>query len=148
MMEKAWSPKTLSQDYDAYRQRLSVEGARWAFAGVNFGSISQVSWTPSAMGSVVRLDADHTVMNAPLARLAAGSMAPSDVTATIDWGDGSPLVQASVVGHDYVAAQRQGRDPIAALGSHTYVQARDYHGTVTFSGAGSTWTAGFTVTGD
>ena len=67
ILEKAWSPKVLTQDYDAYRQRLSVAGPRWAFANVNFGTISQVTWSTAAMGTVTRFGVDKTLSDAPLA---------------------------------------------------------------------------------
>ncbi|MFG1911437.1 beta-N-acetylhexosaminidase [Kribbella sp. NPDC048928] len=147
ILEKAWSPKVLTQDYDSYRQRLSVAGARWAFAGVNFGSISQVSWTPESMGTTVRFGVDKAVSNAPLGRLAAGSLPPGEFTATIDWGDRSTAEAGSIAARDYIASQRQGRSVMTVSGSHTYPADGVYHGAVTYSRQGQTWVVPFVATG-
>ncbi|MDQ1499901.1 MAG: hexosaminidase, partial [Actinomycetota bacterium] len=147
ILEKAWSPKVLTQDYDAYRQRLSVAGPRWAFAGVNYGSIAQVTWSPEAMGTVTRFGVDRTVTDAPLGRLAAGSTPPGEYTATIDWGDGSPTAAAVIAARDYVASQRQGRSLMTVNGSHTYPADGTYHGTVTYTRQGQTTVVPFVATG-
>ncbi|MFC7643214.1 family 20 glycosylhydrolase [Streptosporangium lutulentum] len=147
ILEKAWSPKALTQDYDAYRQRLSVAGPRWAFANVNYGTVSQVTWGTAAMGTVARFGVDRTLRDAPLARMAAGSIPPSEVTAVIDWGDGSPAEPTGVAGRDYVASQRQGRSLMSVSGSHTYPADQVYHGTVTYSHRDQTWVVPFTATG-
>jgi hexosaminidase len=147
ILEKAWSPKVLTQDYDAYRQRLGVAGPRWAFAGVNFGSIAQVTWTPEAMGTVARFGVDKTLTDVPLGRLAAGSIPPGEFTAAIDWGDGSPAEAAAVAARDYVASQRQGRSLMTVTGSHTYPADGVYHGTVTYSRQSQTWVVPFVATG-
>ncbi|WP_329000276.1 beta-N-acetylhexosaminidase [Kribbella sp. NBC_00709] len=147
IMEKAWSPKVLTQDYDAYVQRLSVAGPRWAFANVNYGSIAQVPWDPESMGTLTRFGVDRTVTNATVGRLAAGSIPPGEVTATIDWGDGSPTEAAGVAGRDYLASQRQGRSLMTVSGSHTYPADATYHGTVTYSRQAQTWVVPFVATG-
>ncbi|MFI5694620.1 family 20 glycosylhydrolase [Kribbella sp. NPDC051586] len=147
ILEKAWSPKVLTQDYDAYVQRLSVAGPRWAFANVNYGSIAQVPWTPESMGTLTRFGVDKTVTNATLGRLAAGSLPPGEFTATIDWGDGSPAEAGAVVGRDYVASQRQGRSLMTVSGSHTYPADGTYHGTVIYSRQTQTWVVPFVATG-
>jgi hexosaminidase len=137
----------LTQDYDAYRQRLSVAGPRWAFANVNFGSIAQVTWSPEAMGTVSRFGVDRTLSNAPLGRLAAGSIPSGEFTAMIDWGDGTPAEAAGIAARDYVASQRQGRGLMTVSGSHTYPADGVYHGTVTYSRQGQTWVVPFVATG-
>ncbi|RIJ68773.1 hypothetical protein D1871_22655 [Nakamurella silvestris] len=144
IFEKAWSPKVLTQDYDSYRQRLSVAGARWAFSGVNYGTISQVNWATSPMGTVNTFGQDRTVTAAVLANLAAGSIAPGQVTATINWGDGTATEPATIAGRDYAATQRQGRSLISASGTHTYPADKAYQGTVTYSRqGGQTWVVPF-----
>jgi hexosaminidase len=147
ILEKAWSPKVLTQDYDAYRQRLSVAGARWAFANVNYGSIAQVNWTPESMGTVTRFGVDRTVTNAPLGRLAAGSIPTGEFTATIDWGDGSPTEAGTIAARDYLASQRQGRSLMTVSGSHTYPADGAYAGNVTYTRQGQTWVVPFQATG-
>ncbi len=147
ILEKAWSPKVLTQDYDAYRQRLSAAGPRWAFANVNFGSIAQVTWTPEAMGTVTRFGVDRTVSRAPVGRLAAGSIRPAEFTAMIDWGDGSPAETAPIAARDYVASQRQGRSLMTVSGSHIFPADGVYHGTVTYGRQGQTWVVPFVATG-
>ena len=147
ILEKAWSPKVLTQDYDSYVQRLSVAGPRWAFANVNYGSIAQVNWTPESMGTVTRFGVDRTITNASLGRLAAGSIPPGEVTASIDWGDGSAAETATVAARDYVASQRQGRSLMTVSGSHTYPADGTYHGTVTYTRQSQTWVVPFVATG-
>ena len=145
ILEKAWSPKTLSQDYDAYRQRLVVAGARWAFAGVNYGTISQVEWGASTAGNVVTYGADRTLSATSVARLAAGSISPTTVTAVIDWGDRSEPTVATISGQDYVPTQRLGRSVISATGSHTYPSTGNgvFTGNVAFTSGDQTWTVPF-----
>ncbi|WP_328324582.1 family 20 glycosylhydrolase [Kribbella sp. NBC_00382] len=147
ILEKAWSPKVLTQDYDAYRQRLSAAGPRWAFAGVNYGSIAQVAWSPESMGTVTHFGVDRTVTNAPLGRLAAGSTPPGEYTATIDWGDGSPAETAAITARDYITSQRQGRSLMTVNGSHTYPTDGIYHGIVTYTRQGQTTAVPFVATG-
>jgi hexosaminidase len=147
ILEKAWSPKTLTQDYDAYRQRLSAAGPRWAFANVNFGTISQVTWGTATMGTVARFGVDKTLSGAPLASMTAGSIPPGQVTAVIDWGDGSPAEPATVAGRDYVVSQRQGRSLMSVSGSHSYPADQVYHGTVTYSYQDQTRAVPFIATG-
>ncbi|MEU4191845.1 family 20 glycosylhydrolase [Kribbella sp. NPDC026611] len=147
ILEKAWSPKVLTQDYDAYRARLGVAGARWAFANVNYGSISQGAWTPEAMGTIARFGVDRTLTNAPLGRLAAGSLPPGEFTATIDWGDGSPAEAATIAARDYVTSQRQGRSLMTVGGSHTYPVDGVYHGSVTYTRQGQSWVVPYVATG-
>jgi len=143
ILEKAWSPKTLTQDFDAYRERLAVSGPRWAFAGVNYGTIAQVDWATSTAGNLVTFGDDRTLSAAPVARLAAGSISPTAVTATIDWGDKSQATVATISGKDYVAANRQGRDAISAIGTHTYPKDKVYQGSVTFTSGDQTWKVPF-----
>ncbi|GAA0403678.1 hypothetical protein GCM10009530_64620 [Microbispora corallina] len=147
ILEKAWSPKVLTQDYDAYRERLSAAGPRWAFANVNYGTISQVTWDTAAMGTFTRLGADKTLSNVTLARMTAGSVPPGQFTAVIDWGDGSAAEPAGIAARDYVASQRQGRSLMSVSGSHTYPTDEVYHGTVTYSRQDQTWVVPFTATG-
>ncbi|MEO3875598.1 family 20 glycosylhydrolase [Nonomuraea sp. B12E4] len=147
ILEKAWSPKTLTQDYDAYRQRLSVAGPRWAFANVNFGTISQVTWSTEAMGTVARFGVDRTLSDAPLARMTAGSIPPGEFSAVIDWGDGSPTEPAGITGRDYLASQRQGRSLMSVSGSHSYPADQEYRGTVTYRHQDQTWAVPFIATG-
>ncbi|MGW7683999.1 beta-N-acetylhexosaminidase [Kribbella sp. NPDC054772] len=147
ILEKAWSPKTLTQDYDAYRQRLAVAGPRWAYANVNYGSIAQVDWSPEAMGTVTHFGVDRTLTDVPLGRLAAGSIPPGEVIATIDWGDGSAPQAAPISARDYLASQRQGRSLMTVSGSHTYPVDGAYHGTVTYTRQAQTWVVPFLATG-
>jgi hexosaminidase len=148
ILEIAWSPKTHTQDLDAYRQRLSVAGARWAFSGVNYGSIRQVDWTPEAMGTVSRFGADRTVDDAVLARLSAGSISPTELSAVIDWGDGSAPQAAEVVGRDYTPSTRTGRSLATVSGTHTYADDVTYHGTVTYTRGEEQWEVPFVVEPD
>ena len=99
------------------------------------------------MGTVTRFGVDRTLSNAPLGRLAAGSIPPGEFTAMIDWGDGSPAEAAGIAARDYVASQRQGRSLMTVSGSHTYPADGVYHGTVTYSRQGQTWDVPFVATG-
>ena len=99
------------------------------------------------MGTVARFGADKTLSNVPLARMAAGSIPPGNVTAVIDWGDGSPAEAAGIAARDYVTSQRQGRSLMTVSGSHTYPADGVHHGTVTYSRQGQTWVVPFVATG-
>jgi hexosaminidase len=99
------------------------------------------------MGTVARFGVDRTVSNAPLGRLAAGSIPPGEFTAAIDWGDGSPAEAGAIAARDYVASQRQGRSLMTVSGSHVYPADGTYHGTVTYSRQAQTWVVPFVATG-
>jgi hexosaminidase len=141
--EKAWSPKALTQDHAAYQARLEQQGARWSYQGVNFGTIPETEWGVEASGAVVGFGTDLTVEGLELAGLAAPGVDYTTVTATVDWGDGSPASPATVSGSNYLPASRSGRSLVTAKAAHTYAQPGAYDGTVTFVLDGQTVVAPF-----
>jgi hexosaminidase len=141
--EKAWSPRALTQDHGAYQARLKAQGARWSYQGVNFGTIPETEWGAEASGAVVDFGPDLRVEGAELAALAAPGVDYTAVTATVDWGDGSPVSAAAVSGTDYLPASRAGRSLITATADHAYAAPGALGGTVTFAWDGQSVTVPF-----
>jgi hexosaminidase len=132
IMEKAWSPAEVTGDVDGVLARLQVQGARWLFAGTNFYLDPEISWAPTGVGMVQTLDDDQSVSGS-VATVAAPGMAPSAVTATIDWGDGTTSPGA-VVGDG--PSDRQVNGLFQVNGTHHYTAPGRYTGTVKVSGPG------------
>ncbi|MDR0594171.1 MAG: beta-N-acetylhexosaminidase, partial [Bifidobacteriaceae bacterium] len=143
--EKAWSPKSLTQDYAAYQARLEEQGVRWSFQNVNFGTIPETDWGLEAAGSILEYGPDLTLTDVEVAALAAPEVDHGTVTATVDWGDGAEAAAAVIAGRDFAAASRRGRALITATSSHTYARPGVYNGTVTFTDGDDTWAAPFLV---
>jgi hexosaminidase len=142
IMEKAWSPADATADVDGVLARLQVQGARWLFAGTNFYVDPEVSWKPAAVGTVQTLDADQSVSQS-VATVAVPGAAPSAVTATIDWGDGTTS-PGTFIGEGPSDRQVNGRFQVR--GTHRYTTPGRYTGTVRIAGPqGLQLTASFTV---
>jgi hexosaminidase len=147
LIEKAWSPQAKTGDENVFAARLAQWAARWNFAGARFREEGDVPWLNRAAGSLVRTGADGRVADVELAGLSAATSAKGDLTATVDWGDGSDPQPAAIAGSD---PSGSGRDAKAAglftvAGSHTYAPGKAYTGTVTFTDGRKTWPATFEV---
>ncbi|HYH35635.1 MAG TPA: family 20 glycosylhydrolase, partial [Nocardioides sp.] len=124
IMEKAWSPAESTVDAGPMLGRMQKQGARWLFGGTRFYVDPEVAWEPAAAGTVMTQDSRASV-SGDVAHLAIPGAAPSSLTATIDWGDGT-----SSTGEVTGAAGTL----LAVRGSHTYPRLGDHTGTVTVTG--------------
>ena len=147
LIEKAWSPRDKTGDENLFAARLAQWAPRWNFAGARFREEGDVPWLTQAAGSRVKSGADGRVVDVELAGLSAATSAKGDLSATIDWGDGSAPQPGVIAGSD---PSGSGQDAKAAtlftvVGSHRYAAGRTYTGTVTFTDGAKTWPATFEV---
>jgi hexosaminidase len=138
LAEVAWSPDAVrtpsSAAYSDFLARLAAQDGRLMAANVNFYPSAEVPWTLELAPSVVRLRAQGQV-NGAVATLAAPGIQPGDVTATIDWGDGTTTA-GTVTGTAPTATTVNSLYTIS--GTHSYEHAGVYHATVTASALGKT----------
>ncbi|HEY5986062.1 MAG TPA: beta-N-acetylhexosaminidase, partial [Streptosporangiaceae bacterium] len=124
LAEISWSPKAdrTSVRSPAYRDfigRLAAQGTRLMAGGVNFYPSTEVPWGLSLAASDMTASSQDQV-SGTVATLAAPGYAPSAVTATINWGDGSST-PATVTGTAPTATTVNSLYTIA--GAHTYATA-------------------------
>jgi hexosaminidase len=147
LAEIGWSPKAdraslKSPAYTDFIGRLAAQGPRLMAAGVNFYPSAEVPWNLSVAAPDLTAGSQDQV-SGTVATLAAPGYAPSAVTATIDWGDGTSG-PATVTGTAPTATTINSLD--AVTGSHTYAAPGAYQATVTVNVKGGVAvTAHFTV---
>lgn len=148
LAEISWSPKatrtsTSSPAYTDFIGRLAAQGARLMAAGVNFYPSTEVPWGLSLAAPDLTASSQDQVSGA-VATLAGPGFAPTAVTATITWGDGTSGA-GTVTG---TAATGTTLNSLYTVqGTHTYAKPGTYQATVTVSASGATSvTAHFTVT--
>jgi hexosaminidase len=145
LAELGWSPKadrsgTSSPAYQDFLTRLAAQGARWQAAGQNFYPSPEVPWqlalaagSPNVAGNEV---------SGTLATLAAPGFSTGQITATIDWGDGTsgPGILSGT------AATPSTVNGLYSVASHhTYAQHGSHEITVTATAGTSTATVHLTV---
>ena len=140
--EIGWSPRTgADRNLDSFVARLAGHGTRWQLRAQNFYPSPQVPWRVDV--SAPDLAVDGRAVAGPIATLAAPGAAPDQLTATIDWGDGTSS-PAAVTGTPGTAKSVNGL--YTATASHSYARDGSYRGTITASRpGGGTTTAAFTV---
>ena len=146
--EVGWSPSVTrssvtSPAYLDFVQRLAAQGGRLMAAGTNFYPSTEVPWRLDLAPATVTASSQRQV-SGTLATAAAPGFAPSALTATVAWGDGTTTTGS-------VSGTAPGSSTVNSLyqvgGQHTYAAAGTYTGTVTVSASGtSTVTAQFSVT--
>jgi hexosaminidase len=142
IMEKAWSPAEATDDADAVIGRMQVQGVRWMFGRTNFYADPEVVWKPAAVGTVLTMDEDG-IVDGTVATAAIPDTAPSEFTATIDWGDGTHT-SGTITGTG--PSNRQINSLFEVSGAHRYATPGRYTGTVTLTGPqGTELSAPFTV---
>jgi hexosaminidase len=144
LAELGWSPKVertaTSPAYQDFLTRLAAQGGRWQAAGQNFYPSTEVPWRLDlAAGSPTVSQGE---VSGTLGTLAAPGFSPSQITATIDWGDGSSS-PAIVSGTAATPASVNGLYDVAS--HHTYEQSGSHNVTVTVMAGGSTATVHLTV---
>jgi LPXTG-motif cell wall-anchored protein len=160
LMEKAWSPQSETDDFDAYAPRLAQLGAKWQASGVNFWADPAVAWTvsvaPAAVTQKTTAGFDGTV-----ATIAAPGVSTDDLGVSIDWGDGTAATAASGTGlapattggstsPGTVSGTNGTVGDVASLftvtGSHTYTTSGTFDGTLTVTESGhKPFTVAFTA---
>ena len=147
LAEIGWSPKatrtsTSSPAYTDFIGRLAAQGPRMMAAGVNFYPSTEIAWGLSVAAPNLTASSQDQVSGA-VATLAAPGFAPSAVTATINWGDGTSGA-GTVTGTAPTSTTVNSLYTVA--GTHTYAKPGVYQATVTVSASGASAVTGhFTV---
>jgi hexosaminidase len=138
LAEIGWSPKAdrtslRSPAYTDFIGRLAAQGTRLMAAGVNFYPSTEVPWDLSLAAPDLTAGSQDQVSGA-VATLAAPGYAPSKLTATINWGDGTSG-PATVTGTAPSSTTVNGLDTVT--GTHAYAKPGAYQATVTVSASGA-----------
>ncbi|MEE6294488.1 family 20 glycosylhydrolase [Georgenia wangjunii] len=143
LLDLAWSPQELTADSRSFLDRLAAQGPRWQFAGTNFWPDPTVTWTTAAVGTVHDVTPDDLTVAGSVATIASPTARVENLSATIDWGDGTTSAGV-LIGTS--AAGKAGNSLYEVTGEHTYAGATDRTGSVTVTGpGGATWTTTFAV---
>jgi hexosaminidase len=144
--ELGWSPKAArtgvtSAAFKDFANRVAAQGPRLQAAGLNFYTTTEVPWQLTGTGAGATLNAKGA-FTGTLAWVSAPGLAPGDVTARINWGDGTKSTTGTLVG----AAPKPGRvnGLYALTGKHRYRGAGSHTVTVTLTAANRR-TGSFTV---
>jgi len=143
ILDLAWSPQEKTTDPRSFLQRLGVQGSRWQFAGTNFWPDPLVEWTTTVAGTVHSTPRNSLAVSGPVASVASPTYGIEDLTATIDWGDGT--TSAGTLSGS-AASGKRGNSLYEVIGEHRYSADGKWSGTVTVTASdGQTWTVGFTA---
>ena len=120
LAELAWSPEVTrtatSPAYHDFLTRLAAQGARLQAAGINFYPTPEVAW-PLTVAAADPAWIGPGRISGDLATVSAPGVAPGEVAATVDWGDGQTS-PAQVVGAGPAPDQVNGLYEI--YGTHSY----------------------------
>ncbi|MDW5324886.1 family 20 glycosylhydrolase [Plantactinospora sp. KLBMP9567] len=143
--EIGWSPNVHPErNLASFVDRLAGHGPRWQLQGQNFHPSPQVPWRVDVAAPDVH--SDTRTVGGALASISAPGVAPDQVTATVDWGDGSSS-PATVSGTAGTVTRVNGL--YTATASHRYARDGVYRATVTATRPGGvTSSARFSVTVD
>lgn len=145
--EIGWSPKPgpdhPDRTLDSFKVREAAQGGRWQVKGQNFYPSTQVPWRLDLLAGDRALD-DRNEISGALATLAAPGRALDELSAVIDWGDGTAS-KGTVTGTEATGQTANGLYTIS--GDHTYRGSGRYPAKVTVSAdGGDSVAASFDVT--
>jgi hexosaminidase len=143
--ELGWSPKEArtgvsSPAFQDFTQRVAAQGARLQAAGLNFYTTKQVAWQLTGVGTGATAGPSGAV-NGTIAKVSAPGFAPGDLSATINWGDGTTS-SGTITGTAPSPGRVNGLYDLAA--SHNYSTGGAHTATVTLTST-SGHTGTFTV---
>jgi hexosaminidase len=142
--EIGWSPKTHpDRNLGSFVSRLAAQGVRWQLRGQNFYASPQVPWRVDVAAPDIATD-QRTVSGA-IASVATPGAALDQVSATVDWGDGT-TTPATLSGTP--ATNKSINGIYTATASHTYGRNGTYQASITAIRASGSTTARFTVVVD
>ena len=136
LAELGWSPKVsrtaASPAYRDFLARLGNQGIRLQAAGLNFYPSTEVPWNTAITAGTPTVDRERTIQGA-LATVSAPGRLTSDLTVTVDWGDGhhDPAVLAGTAPTPTTV-----NGLYAVQGSHTYAHDGTHRLTITVATTG------------
>ena len=142
--EIGWSPKVHpDRNLASFVNRLASHGTRWQLRGQNFYPSPQVPWQIDA--AAPDITTGQRTVAGEIASLSAPGAPLDQVTATVDWGDGtsSPATLSGTAG-----TNKSVNGIYAATADHTYARNGVYRATLTATRPGVSTTAHFTVVVD
>jgi hexosaminidase len=142
--EIGWSPRNHPErNLASFVGRLAGHGVRWQLQGQNFYPSPQVPWRVDVAAPDIATD-QRTVAG-EIASVATPGAALDQVSATVDWGDGTttPATLSGTAG-----TSKSVNGIYAATASHTYGRDGVYQATITATRPGGSTTAHFTVVVD
>ncbi|MEE6296340.1 family 20 glycosylhydrolase [Georgenia wangjunii] len=144
VLEIGWTEQE-QRRFDNFAERLASLGGRMTLQDHNFYATPLIDWTVDAAGIDQAIERAGTAADMTLGVVTAPGTTAEEITATIDFGDGSDPVPATVT------ATREG-DELHVNGEyllsaqHTFAAPGTYAGTITATGPNGTATALVTFT--
>ncbi len=142
LAELGWSPKTgADRTLASFEAREVSQGPRWQLRGQNFYPTAQVPWRVDVAAPDRSQPA--TLVDGPVATVAAPGAPLAQLSATIDWGDGTTSA-GTLTGTE--ATNKTSNSLYTVSGTHTYAGPGGYAAKVTVARtAAATATAPFDV---
>jgi hexosaminidase len=135
--ELGWSPQAdrsgvTSPAFLDFTSRVAAQGPRLQAAGLNFYATAQVPWLLTGVGAGASVNFNGKVVGT-LAEVSAPGVAPGDLAAAIDWGDGH-VSAGTISGTGPTPGRVNGL--YALTGAHTYHVGGPHTVTVTLTATG------------
>jgi hexosaminidase len=142
--EIGWSPKTHPErNLASFVSRVASQGVRRQVQGQNFYASPQVPWGVDVAAPDIATD--QRTVSGEIASVATPGAAVEQVSATVDWGDGtsSPATLSGTA-----ATNKSINSMYAATANHSYARDGVYQATITATRPSGSATAHFTVVVD
>jgi hexosaminidase len=134
LAEVGWTPQAeRTSGYSDFLTRLAPQGARLTLAATNFYPTPEVAWQLD-VAAAAQIPVITGQFSGPVASLSAPGIAASNITASINWGDGTNSA-GSVDGTAATSTTVNGLYTIS--GNHTYGHPGSFQVTITASAPGT-----------
>jgi hexosaminidase len=134
LAEVGWTPQAeRTSGYSDFLTRLAPQGARLTLAGTNFYPTPEVAWQLD-VAAAAQIPVINGQVSGAVASLSAPGIAASNITASINWGDGTTSA-GTVDGTAATSATVNGLYTIS--GTHTYRNPGTFQVTITVSATGT-----------
>jgi hexosaminidase len=134
LAEVGWTPQAeRTSGYSDFLTRLAQQGARLTLAATNFYPTPEVAWQLD-VAAAAQIPVITGQVSGPVASLSAPGLAASNITASINWGDGTNSA-GSVDGTAATSTTVNGLYTIS--GNHTYGHPGTFQVTITASAPGT-----------
>jgi hexosaminidase len=134
LAEVGWTPQAeRTSGYSDFLTRLAPQGARLTLAGTNFYPTPEVAWQLD-VAAAAQIPVINGQVSGAVASLSAPGIAASNITASINWGDGTTSA-GTVDGTAATSTTVNGLYTIS--GTHTYRNPGTFQVTITVSATGT-----------